>query len=147
MIHFEKFMILLEVSAKFQPSLTHFESQLDSAVNHARSIHEEYKRPIFCLLINERSLEESMVSKALKDILDKIKPSERIFLTATSIQEFSELGHIMSDNYEDVLSDITSADLYRLLKTTMANGVKGRFHVEFAAALKAVKSPTMPLGI
>jgi len=141
-IDYEDFMVLLEVSAKYHPSQDHYKSQLNGALKHARSIREEgYEKPIYCLLINERTLAHVVNKEIMKKVLQDIKPAEQIFLTAISIEEFASLGQLMAEAYENDMSKIRSEDLHEVLKTTVGKGIYGKFHETFVERLDTVKSP------
>lgn len=128
-IDYGDFIVILEVSSKYQPSLEHFKSQLSGALKHARSIREDGSRkPIYCILINERSLSlvENMLT--LKKFLKCIKPIEKIYITAISIDEFANLGQKIATQYEEDISTMSSDDLHGVLKNIVNKGIHGRFH-------------------
>ena len=146
-VDYEDFMVILEVSAKAQPSLQDYKKQFYGALKHARSTREkEYDKPIYCLLINERSLEEVVNKEAMEEVLKDIRPSEQIYITAMSIEEFAELGQKMADTYEDDISKIYTEDLHEVLKATVEKGVNGKFHEILAERLNAIKYPLRGIG-
>jgi hypothetical protein len=139
-IDYTNFMVMLEVSGKEKPTLEHFSNQFNGALKHARAIRENgYDKPIYCLVIHERSLMETKNKTALKEVLEVINPSEHIYITAISILEFADLGHKMSGTYEDVISIIQNDNLLSVLKATVENGVDGQFHDEFVKCLEDLK--------
>jgi len=128
-INYGKFMVILEVSAKYQPSLEDYKKQLNGALKHARSIREEgYEKPIYCVLVNERSLCLVENKYAMKEVLEDIKLSEQIYITAMSTEEFSALGKEMADSYEKDIANMNSDELYAVLKATAEKGINGKFH-------------------
>jgi hypothetical protein len=49
-VDYENFMVILEVSAKYQPSLEDYKKQLNGALKHARSIRENgYEKSVYCI--------------------------------------------------------------------------------------------------
>lgn len=139
-IDYGDFMVILEVSAKYQPSLEDYKKQLNGALKHARALRaEKYKKPIFCLLINERSLDLVENKETMKDVLKDISPSEQIFITAISIDEYAKLGHIMAKMKEKYISRIKSDDLHEVLQATVEKGVYGKFHEILAERLNNLK--------
>lgn len=141
-IDYTTYILLLEVSAKSKPPLAHFRSQLDGAVLHARAIREEgCDKPIYCLVINARSLNVTENKIALGKVLEEIKPSEQIFITVTSIQELGDLGQKMAERYEDYISKVRREDLLSVLTATVEKGTYGQFHEEFGKFLFNLKLP------
>jgi len=142
-IDYGNFMVILEVSAKYQPSLEDYKKQLGGALKHARSLREDKcEKPIYCLLINERSLVHVENKYALKEILQGIKPSEQIFITSISIDEFADLGKTMGDRYENDISNVSRDDLHEILKGTVRKGEYGKFHELLLEHLDALEHPT-----
>jgi len=142
-INYEEFMVILEVSAKYQPSLEDYKEQINGALKHARSIRKEgYDKPIYCLLINERTLDHVINKVTMKAVLDNIKSSEQIYITAMSIEEFAGLGKTMAEGYEDDISKINSEDLHAVLKATVKKGIYGKFHEILIERLDALKYPS-----
>ncbi len=142
-IDYENFMVILEVSAKYQPSLEDYKKQLSGALKHARSIREkEYEKPIYCLLINERSLDHVVNKETMKEVLKDIKQSEQIYITAMSIEEFAALGKVMANTYEDDISKIHSDHLHEVLQATVEKGIYGKFHEILVERLDALKYPS-----
>ncbi|MCU7805429.1 MAG: hypothetical protein KZQ96_19735 [Candidatus Thiodiazotropha sp. (ex Lucinoma borealis)] len=145
-IDYEHYMVILEVSAKYQPSMEDYKKQLSGALKHARSIREKgYDKPVYGILINERSLEHVVNKEMMKEVLKDIKPSEQISITAISIDEFANLGQAMAEKYEDDISKIHSDDLLHVLKATVEKGIYGKFHEIFMERLNTVKSPSHSL--
>ena len=141
-IDYGEFLVLLEVSAKYQPSIEHYKKQLQGALKHARSIRKEgYKKPIYCILINERSLSLVENMQAMKETLDDIESRENISITAMSIDEFANLGQVLSGDYEEEITEIVSDDLHTVLKSTVEMGVQGQFHKKLVEHLKTTTSP------
>jgi len=139
-IDYTNFMVILEVSAMEKPSLEYFKKQLNGALKHARSIRENgYDKPLYCLAINERSLDLTKNKFELEKVLETIKPSEQIYITAISIQEFADLGQEMAGTYENDISNVQSDNLLSVLKATVENGVDGQFHEEFVKCLDDLK--------
>jgi len=127
-IDFENYMVLLEVSAKYQPSKEDYNKQLNGALKHARSIRKNgYDKPIYCLLINERTLDHVGNKYELKEVLDDINSSEQIYITAMSIEEYSALGKEMAKTYEAEISNLSSDDLHTVFNETVKKGIYGRF--------------------
>ncbi len=139
-IDYTNFMVMLEVSAKEKPTLGDLSKQFNGALKHARTIREDgYDKPIYCLVIHERSLMETKNKTALKEVLEVINPSEQIYITAISILEFAGLGQVMADTYENAISIIQNDNLLSVLKATVEKGVEGKFHDEFVKCLKDLK--------
>lgn len=92
-------------------------------------------------MIHERSLKLTENKIALNKVLQEIKPSEQIFITATSIQEFAELGQDMADKFKNVISKVRNDDLLAILKATVEQGIHGQFHEEFKKVLFNLKLP------
>lgn len=140
-IDYANYMVILEVSAKYQPSEEHFRNQLSSTLKHARIVREEgYDKPMYCLLITERSLKLVGNRFALKEIHANIKSSERIYIAAMSTEELAALGHTMATTYGNEITKVHSDDLLNVLKATAEKGVNGRFHELFVEHLKAERS-------
>lgn len=140
-IDYRDFMVILEVSAKYQPSIEHYKKQLRGALKHARAIREDgYKKPIYCILINERSLSLVENMMAMKELLDEIKTIEKIYVAAMSIDEFANLGQVLGKKYEDEISRMVSDDLHSILKATVEKGINGKFHQILVEHLDAIKS-------
>jgi len=139
-IDYEDFMVILEVSAKYQPSLRDYKKQLNGALKHARLIREAgYDEPVYCLLINERSLDHVVNKETMKELLKDIKSTEQIYLAAMSIEEFATLGKEMANSYEDDISKINSDELHAVLKATVKKGIYGKFDEILVERLDAVK--------
>lgn len=139
-VNYENFIVILEVSAKYQPSLEDYKKQLNGALKHARSMRGEgYDKPIYCLLINERTLVHAVNKEVMKEVLKNIESSEQIYITAMSIGEFAALGQKMAKTYEDDISNIRSDDLHEVLEATVKKGIYGKFHEIFEERLKSVK--------
>lgn len=142
-IDYEDFMVILEVSAKYQPSIEHYKKQLRGALKHARTIREDgYEMPIYCILINERSLSLVENIMAMKELLAEIKPIEKIYVTSMSIDEFSNLGQVLGEKYEEDISKMVSDDLHSILKATVEKGVNGKFHEILVEFLESLNPPT-----
>lgn len=128
-IEYENYKVILEVSAKYQPSLEDFRRQLNGALKHARELRKnDYKKPIYCLLINERSLNLVENKEALKNVLNDINPSEQIYITAISTGEFAEMGQAIAKMSEGYISKLQSDDLHEVLQATVEKGIYGKFH-------------------
>lgn len=139
-IDYTNFMVILEVSAKSRPTSGHFKNQLDGALKHARTIRENgYDKSVYCLIIHECSLKLAINKKALEEVLEAINPSEQIYITAISIQEFADLGLAMVETYKDAISTVSSDDLLSVLKKTVEKGIHGQFHEEFVKHLYDLK--------
>jgi len=142
-IDYGNFMIILEVSAKYQPSIEHYKKQLRGALKHARTIREDgYKKPIYCVLINERSLSLVENIMAMKELLGEIKPREKIYVASVSIEEFSNLGQVLGEKYEEEITKMASDDLHDILKATVKKGVNGKFHEILVEFLETLNPPT-----
>ncbi len=142
-IDYEDFMVILEVSAKYQPSIEHYKKQLRGALKHARTIREDgYEMPIYCILINERSLSLVENIMVMKELLAEIKPIEKIYVTSMSIDEFSNLGQVLGEKYEEDISKMVSDDLHSILKATIEKGVNGKFHEILVEVLESLNPPT-----
>jgi hypothetical protein len=143
-VDYGDYMVILEVSAKHIPSLAHFTNQLKGALKHARIIRESgYDKPIYCLVIEEdRSLTVTENKLRLEDRVKMIKPSEQIYLSAISIQEFSALGQAMVNQYKADVEKIQSSDLLSVLQATMAKGIHGYFDKLLLEHLEAIKTPS-----
>lgn len=147
-VNYEKFIVILEVSAKYQPSMEDYKKQLNGALKHARSMRGEgHEKPIYCLLINERTLDHVVNKEVMKEVLKNIEPSEQIYLTAMSIGEFAALGQKMAKTYEDDISKIHSDDLHEVLEATVKKGIYGKFHEIFAERLESVKLQDTDLSL
>ena len=141
-IDYENYMVILEVSAKYQPSLGDYKNQFNGALKHARSLRaKKYKKPIYCLLINERSLGLVENKETMKEVLKDVSPTEKIFITAISIEEFAELGKIMGKMDEDDISKIKSDDLHEVLQATVEKGIYGKFHEILVERLNGLRPP------
>ena len=141
-IDYEDFMVILEVSAKHQPSLEFYKKQLNGALKHARSTREKgYDKPIYCLLINECDPADAVNKEAMQKVLKDINSSEQIYITAISVVTFARLGQVMAENYEEEITKIRSDDLHNVLKAIVEKGVSGKFHEIYLDALDAVDSP------
>ena len=128
-IEYENYTVILEVSAKYQPSLEDYIKQLNGALKHARSLRKEIpEKPIYCLVINERSLDLVENKEKMKEVLKNIHSSEKIYIIAISIEKFANLGKVMGKMNEDLISKITSNDLHEVLQETIEKGVYGKFH-------------------
>lgn len=128
-IDYENYTVILEVSAKYQPSLEDYIKQLNGALKHARSLREEIsEKPIYCLVITERSLGLVENKEKMEEVLKDIHSSEMIYIIALSIEEFANLGKVMARKSEDVISKITRDDLHEVLQATVEKGVYGKFH-------------------
>lgn len=146
LVNYGDFSVVLEVSAKSMPSLNHYKDQLNGALKHARTIRENgYDKPLYCLVIHERSLQLTDNRNALKEVLDQIDPSEQINIIATSIQEFAELGQEMAGEYEYYISKVSSDDLHNVLKASAEKGIFGQFKEEFLSYLDNLESKDNPL--
>ena len=142
-IDYGDFMVILEVSAKYQPSIEHYKKQLRGALKHARTIRKDgYIKPIYCILINERSLSLVENIMAMKEILGEIKPREKIYVASISIEEFANLGQVLGEKYEEEITKMASDDLHDILKATVKKGVNGKFHETLVEYLKSLNSPT-----
>ncbi|MEW8492515.1 MAG: hypothetical protein AB2604_01830 [Candidatus Thiodiazotropha taylori] len=140
-VDYESFMVMLEVSAKYQRSLEDFVKQLNGALKHARELRDQkYGQPIYCVTINERTLEHVPNKEALEEVLKDIQPSEEIYLTVVSIEEFASLGHAMAGDYKNEAASVSAADLLTVLKATAEKGVNGNFHRLFEEHLAGLKS-------
>jgi hypothetical protein len=141
-VDYGTFMMILEVSSKSRPSLEHFRNQLEGALKHARAVREDgYAKPIYCLVIHERSLNLTENKRVLEKVLQDIKSSEQIFATATSIQEFAELGQDMAEQFKNVISKVNSDKLLAILQATAQQGIYGQFHDEFRKVLFEIRRP------
>ena len=141
-IDYENYMVILEVSAKYQPSLGDYKNQFNGALKHARSLRaKKYKKPIYCLLINERSLGLVENKETMKEVLKDVSPTEKIFITAISIEEFAELGKRMGKMDEDDISKIKSDDLHEVLQATVEKGIYGKFHEILVERLNGLRPP------
>lgn len=139
-VDYTNFMVILEVSAKSKTTSEHFRSQLNGALKHARAIRENgYDKALYCLVIHERSLKLTENKFVLEKVLETIKPSEQIYITAISIQEFADLGQKMAGTYENDISIIQNDNLLSVLKTTVEKGIHGQFHDEFVKCLNDLK--------
>lgn len=139
-IDYENYKVILEVSAKYQPSLEDYKKQFNGALKHARALRaKKYKKPIYCLLINERSLDLVENKETMKEILKDVRPTEKIFITAISIEEFAELGKIMAKMKEDDILKIKSNDLHEVLQATVEKGIYGKFHEILAERLNDLR--------
>jgi hypothetical protein len=135
-VDYKDFKVALEVSSKSKLSLAEFAEQLDNALDHVRKIRENgYDKPLYCLLINARSLALTENKHALQKLLDKIDPSEQLYVTVISIDEFAELGQFMARNHSTVFPKVSSEDLLDVLNATVKEGIHGQFHVEFRKLL------------
>ncbi len=147
-IDYGDFMVILEVSAKYQPSIEDYKKQLNGALKHARSILDDaYKKPIYAILINERSLVHTENKKAMEEVLKNIKPSEKISITSMSTDEFAYLGQRMGKDFDDEISKVDSDGLHDILKATTEKGVNGRFHESLVNYLDDKKSLSNGLHI
>lgn len=145
LVDYPDFKVMLEVSAKSKPPLEHFKSQLRGAVKHARMMRESGdKKPIYCLLVNFRSLIQSENKEALKEVLNDVDADEEIYITAVSIAEFSDLGRKMAGIYESNISKISSKDLLGILSATIEKGINGQFHVLFMEYLEKINPTNSP---
>ena len=79
--------------------------------------------------------------QALEDILDGIKPIENISITALSIEEFSNLGQLLGNDYEEEIAGIVSEDLHSVLKSTVDKGAQGKFHETLVEHLRTAIVP------
>ena len=139
-VDYTNFMVILEVSAKEKPNLKHFSKQFNGALKHARAIRENgYDKPLYCLVIHERSLMETKNRPALEEVLEGIKQSEQIYITSISIQEFADLGQEMDETYKNDISKVQNKNLLSVLKTTVEKGINGKFHEEFVKCLDDLK--------
>lgn len=146
-IDYGDFIVILEVSAKYQPSIEDYKKQLIGALKHARLIREDGdKKPIYCILINERSLSHADNKQALQEFLKKIKASEKISITSISIEEFAEMGKTLAKKYEDDISQINSDDLHSILKETVEKGPNGKFHQKLVDHLGEINIPYNDFG-
>jgi hypothetical protein len=139
-IDYGDYSVILEVSAKYQPSIEHFTKQLEGALKHARLVREAgYDKPIYCLCINERSLNLVENKLALKTVKEGIKPTEQIYITVISIDDLATLGQTMDRTYEKEITKVSSEDLHQILKATMEKGGNGKFDELFMEQLKDLK--------
>ena len=127
-IDYENYAVILEVSAKYQPSLQDYKKQLNGALKHARSLRETIpEKPIYCFVINERSLSLVENKEEMIKVLKDIHSSEKIYIIALSIEEFAALGKVMARMSEDLISKITSDDLHEVLQAAVEKGAYGNF--------------------
>ena len=121
-IDYPEFKLLVEVSAKHQPSLSHYKKQVENALKHARKLREEGEgKLIHCLLVNERSLSIQENKLTMLEICKDIKEEEEIYLTSLSTEEFSIMGDKLGKEYEEDTEQIKSKELLEVFNRSAVN--------------------------
>ncbi len=113
-IDYPEFQLMIEVSAKTSMTVEQYSDQVDGAKKHAQEMRKnDTKKPIYCLMINERTLKDNDIKDCLIDAQKEME-KQNIYFTSMTIDEFAKLGGNLAHQRNQKIKEIgyiTSASL------------------------------------
>lgn len=115
-IDYVSYKLLIEVSIYAKKCLSHYNDQLDSAINHAKKLRMSgYKNSIYVLLVNKNSLMDSEIKLTLKKKTKKLN-DEDIYFVSLSLEEFSQMGETLGCLHKNEVGKLSTEKFEWLLK-------------------------------
>ena len=113
---YDDISVIGEVSTRRKPSIEHYLEQLINAYKHAvdRNFCNGSDKPVYCLMVNERSLSQSDTKRAFDIFTRKVNEKhDNIKFLSVSIQE---LASIAVDLNQEQTQDMSQSEMVSLIK-------------------------------